>query len=488
MINSFFMKGVRVTRPLRVKHIEKDVPDHRIGKRIQAGIGIAASLVGLVAYLYLLGGLVIWLRFNAAQLPADDAIGALDSKRMLATGIKALIFEIVLLAGLLGIAWAAWYLARVFSSGLGKTKKATLSPKRTRHSPEALAVILLAFGLGISIAAASRNFGQLSELWPAIIGGVAGFASALLDDSEAATDRLTMWPVLLVLSTALGALAIFFLSAPVGIAVLALTGLALFSAKRSELFSVDDPARLVPVVLAVGGCLSIVAASYIATPPVALDRVSVQTANGHTLVGGYIGRSSNGLILATCHFDKSNPTVSDSVRLRVVSTPDGHPVFLGGKPYTFDYGKNPSLFDFAKHFIGGDPIGELVRTYSIDPRGSNLACGLGHSFGLGRIVRNTSDGTAREKLQLYGAGTLVLDGDDVEEREKTVDGRSSSWLRIAGARPIREDLAHGGSARIAATLAFKLDDGPESRRTLHMTLREAPASSATAQDLGERGS
>ncbi len=379
-MNFAFVKGVRFNRlaPAGHKTVHRATSrDNRLGRRIQAGVGIAVSLVGLVAYLYLLGGLVMWLRFTAAQLPADDAIAALDNKRLLAMGIKALAFEVMLLGGLLVATWLAWYLARVFSAagGLGKTKKATLSPKPRHRSPAGASVILLAFALGIALAALSRDVSSLSDWSPAIVGLVAGFTSALMDDSESAAELLTSRPMLWGISLALAALAVFFMSAPAGVAVLLLIGLARFSGRLSKLPSVRNLAHLIPAVLILGACLSIVAAAYVATPPVTLDRVSVATVNGHLLSGGYIGRSSDGLIMATCRADRSDPTVSDSVRLRVIAPGQARRTILGGSPYAFDYGKNPSLFDLAKHYIGGSAIGESLPTVSIDPRRSELVCG-----------------------------------------------------------------------------------------------------------------
>src|SRR5690242_6352638 len=68
--------------------------------QLQALVAIAGGLVGATAYLYMLGGLVVWLKLKAAQLPTDDAIRALDRNRLLAVGIKAFVFEAALIGGL----------------------------------------------------------------------------------------------------------------------------------------------------------------------------------------------------------------------------------------------------------------------------------------------------------------------------------------------------------------------------------------------------
>jgi hypothetical protein len=94
------VKGVLLQTPEKVNRSE----EQRFAKRLRTAVTFAASLVGLGAYLYLLGGLVWWLRFTAARLPADEAIGAIDGKRLLTTGLKAMLFELLVLGVLMLIA------------------------------------------------------------------------------------------------------------------------------------------------------------------------------------------------------------------------------------------------------------------------------------------------------------------------------------------------------------------------------------------------
>lgn len=80
----------------------------KLGGVIKSAIGIAGSLIALGAYVYLLGGLVLWLRYTAARLPTDDSVGTLDSNRLLAVGMKALVFELVVIGVLLLVAILIW--------------------------------------------------------------------------------------------------------------------------------------------------------------------------------------------------------------------------------------------------------------------------------------------------------------------------------------------------------------------------------------------
>ena len=64
---------------------------------------VAASALGLVGYLYALGGIVVWLRVQTAQLAPDGAIVAANDKHLLAIGVRVVAFELFLLIAIGGI-------------------------------------------------------------------------------------------------------------------------------------------------------------------------------------------------------------------------------------------------------------------------------------------------------------------------------------------------------------------------------------------------
>src|SRR5881394_359202 len=75
-----------------------------MGDRWEGSLGrivtVAGALAGLAAYIYLLGGVVVWLGVTSAQLPGDVGIVASDSRHLLSIGTRVVVFEALLLIGI----------------------------------------------------------------------------------------------------------------------------------------------------------------------------------------------------------------------------------------------------------------------------------------------------------------------------------------------------------------------------------------------------
>jgi hypothetical protein len=487
------VKGVRFQPPANRGARPRANHDRQLGKRVQAGIGIAASLIGLAAYLYLLGGLVMWLRFTAARLPADDALGALDSKRLLAVGMKAAVFEAALLSVLLLAAWGMWRIAKVIAAGRNARKAmgSKWSPPAPEHRPNALSIALVCVNLGIVAVVLAQSKGWVAgRAWiePLIVGGAAGVLVAFIEDwkleARLLDSTVLRWGLTVLLSLA----AIFIVSAPTGIAMLVLVALAHLSRSLSRLPTVRDLTHLIPAVLVVGGLFTLVVAAYRATPPVDFDRAMVVTTSGHSLVGGYVGRSSDGMIVATCVPSATDPMVSHSTRLRVIAPDQIHRVFLGGARYSFDYGKDPSLFDIATFMIRHGQIKELVPTTSLDFRHNRFVCGGKEAFRIapgnptgGRLLRA---GMVREWVNVFGAGTLSLHGIGIKPVVRRVKRRSTLWLPVIPTGDMERELVQKGSAETEVAVTFDLDDEDSDATetdTLHL---EDPAVLASLESGG----
>lgn len=52
---------------------------------------VAASMTGLVIVVHLLGGVVMWLRFRKADLPADQAVAFMPREEMLTIGLRLMV-------------------------------------------------------------------------------------------------------------------------------------------------------------------------------------------------------------------------------------------------------------------------------------------------------------------------------------------------------------------------------------------------------------
>jgi hypothetical protein len=460
------VKGVVFQKPARVRQEKEE----QFGKRLRTGVAFAASLVGLGAYLYLLGGLVWWLRFTAARLPADEAIGAIDGKRLLATGLKALIFELLVLGALMLIAWGAWRVARRAAG-----KQAAERPKARDRNPVAWGIVLIGISLGIILVSIGlQQFEFLpkttgSSLAGSVIGGVLGaFAGAFFDEKSDLPEELLRMPaVTWSASIVLGSMAIVFLAAPAGLAVLVLIALLHLGGALNRLPSVRTAIHLIPAVLILGTCFSLVAAAYQATPPVTLPRALISTTSGGTVTGGYIGRSADGLILAKCRADTTNPMVSHRAHLKVVPKSEVAAIYLGGMRYAFDYGKNPSILDLGLYFFQRGEIGEALNTTSFDLRENKLVCGRKKSFRVTDRTRHIPTGQVREKLVVSGEGTLSLRGSDIEPIDLDVSRRSAVWLRIVPVGEAKRELERRGTTDVEVRLSFEIE-GEDSEQRSHL--------------------
>jgi hypothetical protein len=342
-----------------------------------------------------------------------------------------------------------------------------------------LGVILVSSGL--------RQFDLLprtigSSLAGSLVGGVAGaFAGAFFDEKSDLPERVLKTPVLVwSASIVLGLMAIVFLAAPAGLAVIVLIALLHLGGALKRLSSVRTALHLVPAVLILGICFSLVAAAYQATPPVTLPRAVVWTASGGTVTGGYIGRSGDGLILAKCRADATNPMVSDRPHLKVIPESEVEAIYLGGSRYAFDYGKNPSILDLGLYFFQRNEIGEWLNTSSFDPREDKLVCGRKKSFRLTEFARKKSTGELKERLVLYGEGTLLASGNSVKAVELTVDKRSAVWLPIVPTGEARRELARTGLADVDVSLSFEPEgeDAEEHSQHLHLARSSIPVNNA----------
>jgi hypothetical protein len=77
------------------------------GEQFTSAIQIATSVLGLAGYVYLIGGIVSWVRFGAARLPSDAAVSALDTRTLFAVGLRSIVFVALVFAVVSVIAYLA---------------------------------------------------------------------------------------------------------------------------------------------------------------------------------------------------------------------------------------------------------------------------------------------------------------------------------------------------------------------------------------------
>ncbi|HEY2537769.1 MAG TPA: hypothetical protein VGI24_12415, partial [Solirubrobacteraceae bacterium] len=72
-------------------------------------VGAVVGGVGVVGFVAVVGGMVVWLRFDSLNLPADTAVAAIPRTNLIVIGLSTLIPFLIL-------AFAAVFLAYVFAA------------------------------------------------------------------------------------------------------------------------------------------------------------------------------------------------------------------------------------------------------------------------------------------------------------------------------------------------------------------------------------
>jgi hypothetical protein len=469
------MRGGVLLEPQR----EDEERPSQLAHRIQTGVGLAISLIGLAAYLYLLGGMVWWLRFTAARLPADEAITAIDDKRLLVTGFKAMLFEFMILITLMLMAWAAWWIVRRL-----RRKEDDDGDRRRvhEHNPLAWAIVLFGICLGATLFVAALDyFSPLhdtvvgSTLLGGLVGGMVGAISgAFFDEGAGLRRKLDSPPILWAVSLFLGMVAFVFLAAPAGVVMIVIIAFAHLGGRLSRLPSVRNPVHLVPGVLILGTAFGFIAATYQATPPVTFARAVVSLKDGEPIIGGYIGETDDGILLAECAPDEKEPSMGRNPTLRIIPAKKVDTLHVGGIRYAFDHGKDPSLFDLARYFYKRDYLREFLPTVAVDPRQNKLACGLTEAVRIvdGAMVLKPSQ-PPRSQFFVYGKGQVTISGDDIIPAEGKVKGSSKISLRIFPQPWILRRALDTGRAEVEVSIHYESSHSFSRSRQAELSFSQA---------------
>lgn len=78
-----------------------------VGRQLTSAAQTAASVLGLAGYVYLIGGIVSWVRFGAAHLPSDFAVATLGNTTLLEVGLRAVLLSAVVFAASCVLAYFA---------------------------------------------------------------------------------------------------------------------------------------------------------------------------------------------------------------------------------------------------------------------------------------------------------------------------------------------------------------------------------------------
>ncbi len=312
--------------------------------------------------LFLVGWVLELVRFAAAALPAVDAVGDMSVWQILAHG-ALWSAELVVVGAVLGaVAWVAARRSWKAHAGAWREVATAGAVAGTGEAggpdwPLQVVVgvnILIGAGLiAIGIGQAARTLFithayQTGAGWLAVVLGVLAFVVAWFVLSK--VDPRVKPQVHLIVWVTVG-LAALFASAPVGVllltgAVVATVGRRIAKWTPPETLGAFARSKVVWLVLGICGLLGV---AYSAMGPVGLPRVVVKTAAGDVL-GGYVGRGSDGVSVATC--TALADATSTDTRLVLVPTRTIESVGVGGGTAYLDTGARPSLGRLALDALG----------------------------------------------------------------------------------------------------------------------------------------
>lgn len=165
------MRGRR-DRIVLVEDKRRPVDDQPQGKGLENVVTIAAAAVGLVGYLYALGGVVVWLRIQTSQVSSNGAIISANDKHLLEVGARVVAFELLLMLAIGALVTALFAIAVLRRGRLpSHMTKQKLTLEEAWNSKPVLASIvgLEASLLMISIGLSVDNSASLrATLW---VGG-----------------------------------------------------------------------------------------------------------------------------------------------------------------------------------------------------------------------------------------------------------------------------------------------------------------------------
>jgi hypothetical protein len=393
------MRGSRQTWGSRgVVKVQVEPPQEGRNGTIGMALTLATGAAGLVAYLYLLGGVVTWLRLTAVRLPADAGIVATESKRLLAIGARVAAFELLLL---LLVAAAVTVLA-----GLAIWRRGALPPQTIGNLGDlkdgwenlwtlggmigpATAVLLIVVGVSIDPLVWRVTVACLGILIGAVVGLAMVFSEppenkTLLEDwnprwrllivrlgrrirgeagrkatrrtskqAKKRKERGIFWvrlvaALLLLVNVVAAVVLVPFMQ---GTALLAAT-MMIYAGTIVSWPTSGELREFLPEMLRSSGvwlglvAATMVALAWVATPPVEYPQAEVFV-NGRPepFRGAYIDRTSAGLYLGICVASNTAQERYSSTEARVELIPVERlrRVTVGGGKYVFDPGGRPSL-------------------------------------------------------------------------------------------------------------------------------------------------
>jgi hypothetical protein len=392
----------------------------------------AAGGLAIVAIVLLLGYVVELVRFAVARLPLSAATDGTSLLRTFWLGLGFAGHSVAVFAGLCVLAylasWRNWsqhggdWHKLVVARGLRNAKDAK---PVTAPLGEVAVRIVAGFNIGLLSALAGLAVGQFLRAhisgwtWAIVLVAIAvGLLAHRLLTAKSPLQRplhhhVAAW-LLIVAASLLSSLPL---------ALILVTGTIVSTAGR-KVARVEQPGSSgellrSPIPIAVLGVCAMLGLSWYSSPPIGFDRVTIAPAGEPVVLGGLIGRDSDGVDIVTCT-PRYNAT-STGERVSFVRTSDAD---AGRQSFWLDSGERPSLLRLVFGALGIDvKLGALLH---IKLEGRHGTCANADPAHLSHGVENPQ----------LGPGVIV-------------DNAPAAPQAIDGEQPIEHEAALGKVAALA---------------------------------------
>ncbi|MEA2642624.1 MAG: hypothetical protein QOF51_4018, partial [Chloroflexota bacterium] len=379
----------------------------------------ATAAAGLVGYVYLLGGLVSWLRLAAARLPADLMSSLLDPRVLLVVGLRV----VLIVAGILTVVSLVAYVlslvrwgknSRVWKDNTRELEGTGKFSDRIVATVAGINVLAIATVLGLTIASLIEAVVDSSEfvwifvgLWALAAAGLVAVSAKLVDERVHLAVAIGAGIVALFLQPGL---ALLLVSA----VVTAAFGRAILKTRWTRTLGTFLRSPL-PWALAV--VYAVVGLAFSATPPVTFPRATVLTASGQR-VGGLVARTGDGAYLATC--SPSTRNFSFDERVAVIKSDDIKQLTLGGDPYMLDSGRRPSVLGLLQQAFGAERGMKPLVTVKL--RSERPVCDAAERAGAG-----ANEGLGQGVLK----GPALIEGKSTKDEPLVADRTPPALAKLA---------------------------------------------------------
>ena len=157
------------------------MPDSGRARRIEEWVTTAGTVAGGLAalggFVYLIGGMVMWLRFKTADLPADQGVAVMSKEQLFVVGLRLMVIPL-LVTGTIAILLAD-----------RAAKERTGAGPLVRRLATVATLLLAALLLIWAFAVAGWPTGLAMLLAAVVLGGGVAVAITARNGSAAATRR-----------------------------------------------------------------------------------------------------------------------------------------------------------------------------------------------------------------------------------------------------------------------------------------------------------